>query len=414
MMLKKFSSNFKKNYYCRLCETKQLTKVIDLGRTPLANSFSSKIKRKELLVPLGVDFCNNCFHLQLTHIANPKKMFENYLYVSGTSNVTRSHFRSYSEDLKKIFKKDKKIKILDIASNDGTFLKNFKSKKFDCYGIDPAKNLNKDINNKNIKIMTGFFSEKKSLEIKSKYGDYDIITANNVFAHVDNLIDFSKGVKNILNKDGIFVFEVSYLIEVLKRNTFDTIYHEHMSFHSYYPLESFFKKLDMRIYDYKLSKVQGGSIRFYVCHKNGKFKKNKKINVLKLMELKDFKINKSQTYKKMQGVIYEKKIKIKKMISYLISQKKTLIGYGAAAKTTTLLNYFGITNKHFKFIVDDNPLKQNKFTPGTRIPIKSSHNIYKENIDYIFLLSWNFSNSIILKHKKFVKNGGVFLDIHSI
>ena len=170
----------------------------------------------------------------------------------------------------------------------------------------------------------------------------------------------------------------------------------------------------MRIYDYKLSKVQGGSIRFYVCHKNGKFKKNKKINVLKLMELKDFKINKSQTYKKMQGVIYEKKIKIKKMISYLISQKKTLIGYGAAAKTTTLLNYFGITNKHFKFIVDDNPLKQNKFTPGTRIPIKSSHNIYKENIDYIFLLSWNFSNSIILKHKKFVKNGGVFLDIHSI
>jgi SAM-dependent methyltransferase len=414
MMLKKFLSNYKKNYRCRLCEDSRLTKVIDLGKTPLANSFSSIIKKKELLVPLGVDLCESCFHLQLTHIANPKKMFENYLYVSGTSRVTRNHFKSYSENLKKIFKKNKKIKILDIASNDGTFLKNFKSKKFDCYGIDPAKNLNKDISNKNIKIMTGFFSEKKSSEIKSNYGDYDIITANNVFAHVDNLIDFSKGVKNILNKDGIFVFEVSYLIEVIKRNTFDTIYHEHMSFHSYYPLEFFFKKLDMRVYDYKFTKVQGGSIRFYVCHKNGKFKKNKNLDTLKLIELKNFKINKSQTYKKMQGIIYKKKNRIKKMISQLISQKKTLIGYGAAAKTTTLLNYFGITYKHFKFIVDDNPLKQNKFTPGTKIPIKSSYNIYKANVDYIFLLSWNFSKSIIQKHKKFIKKGGVFIDIHSI
>ncbi len=413
-MLKKFSSNFKKNHYCRLCETKQLTKVIDLGRTPLANSFSSEIKRKELWVPLGVDFCNNCFHLQLTHIANPKKMFENYLYVSGTSNVTRTHFKSYSENLKKIFKKNKKTKILDIASNDGTFLKNFEPKKFDIFGIDPAKNLNKNIKEKNLKIMTGFFSEQKSSKIKKKFGVFDIITANNVFAHVDSLIDFSKGVKNILDKNGIFVFEVSYLIEVLKKNTFDTIYHEHMSFHAYYPLEVFFKKLDMRIYDYKLTKVQGGSVRFYVCHKEGKFKKNKKLDDLKLMELKNFKINKIQTYKRMQDSIYKKKYRIKKMITRLVAQKKILIGYGAAAKTTTLLNYFGITTKHFKFIVDDNPLKHNKFTPGTKIPIKSSENIYKTNIDYIFLLSWNFSQSIIAKHKRFVKNGGIFLDIHSI
>ena len=414
MMLKKSSSNFKKNYYCRLCEAKNLTKALDLGKTPLANSFSSTIKKNELLVPLGVDFCNNCFHLQLTHIVNPKKMFENYLYVSGTSNITRAHFKLYSENLKKIFKNKPKTKILDIASNDGTFLKNFEPKNFDVYGIDPAKNLNKDIKEKNLKIMTGFFSEKKSIEIKKNCGVFDIVTANNVFAHVDNLIDFSKGVKNILDKNGVFVFEVSYLIEVLKKNTFDTIYHEHMSFHSYYPLEAFFKKLGMRIYDYKLTEVQGGSIRFYVCHKNGKYKKNKKLNVLKSVELKKFRINKLQTYKKMQSVILKKKDRIKKLISKLIHEKKFLIGYGAAAKTTTLLNYFGITNKHFKFIVDDNPLKQGKITPGTKIPIKSSESIYKKNIDYIFLLSWNFSKSIILKHKKFVNKGGIFVDIHSI
>lgn len=202
--------------HCRLCSSKKIKKVFDLGNTPLANSYlKKKLSVKLKKYPLGLNLCNKCGHLQLTHSIKPEKMFSNYLYKTNTSYKNFIHFKNYAYEIKKNYKKSGKI--LDIASNDGTFLKNFKSKKFDCYGIDPAKNLNKNINNKNMKIMTGFFSEKKSTEIKSKFGDYDIITANNVFAHVDNLIDFSKGVKNILNKDGIFVFEVSYLIEVLKK-----------------------------------------------------------------------------------------------------------------------------------------------------------------------------------------------------
>lgn len=161
MMQKKYLKYYKKNYLCRLCRSKRLKKVIDLGKTPLANSFSYSKNKKQFLVPLGVDFCKKCYHLQLTHIADAKKMFNNYLYVSGTSKVTIDHFKLYSEELKKIFLKKNKVKVLDIASNDGTFLKNFKSKKFDVYGIDPARNLNKTISDNKLKIMTGFFSKKK-------------------------------------------------------------------------------------------------------------------------------------------------------------------------------------------------------------------------------------------------------------
>ena len=216
-MSKKFSNNYWKNPCCRLCESTRLKKVIDLGKSPLANSFYRKIKKNILYVPLAVEFCQNCFHLQLSHIVNPKKMFQNYLYVSGTSKVTKKHFRIYAEDIKKIFRHKRKVKILEIASNDGTFIKNFRSKKYTALGIDPAKNLNEAFKDNKIKIITGFFSEQTSNKIKKKYHNFDAIVANNVFAHVDNLIGFSKGVKNILSKEGIFVLEVSYLIDVLKK-----------------------------------------------------------------------------------------------------------------------------------------------------------------------------------------------------
>lgn len=413
-MSRKSLKNFRRNRACRLCRSKNLSKVIDLGKTPLANSFNKSKNKKELMVPLAVDFCKSCYHLQLTHIVNSKKMFDNYLYVTGTSNVTINHFKSYSKDLKRIFKFQKKVKIIDIASNDGTFLNNFKSKKFEAFGIDPAKNLNNNIKNKKLNILTGYFSNKKGDEINKKYGKFDVITANNVFAHVDNLIDFSKGIKKIIKKNGVFVFEVSYLIDVLKKNTFDTIYHEHMSFHSLLPLEKFFNKLEMKIFDFKRSDVQGGSIRFYVCNKNSRYNINKKINVLKENEIKNYKVNKIKTYKKMQKNILIKKLRVKNDILSKIKKGNRLIGYGAAAKTTTLLNFFGINKKHFQFIVDDNPLKQNRFTPGTKIPIKNSKFIYTQKVDYIYILSWNFSKSIIDRHKNFLKKGKRFINIHKI
>ncbi len=219
-------------------------------------------------------------------------------------------------------------------------------------------------------------------------------------------------MKNILSKEGIFVLEVSYLIDVLKKNTFDTIYHEHMSFHSYYSLNKFFRNLGMRIFNFKLSKVQGGSIRLYICHQNSKYKNDPKLSHLQNHEISNLKINKIKTYRDMQKKILEMKYRIQKNINSNINEGKVLVGYGAAAKTTTLLNFFKINNKHFQFIVDDNPLKQNRFTPGTNIPIKSPKFIYENKVDYIYILSWNFYKSIISKHKKLLKQGKKFINLY--
>ena len=187
-----------------------------------------------------------------------------------------------------------------------------------------------------------------------------------------------------------------------------------MSFHSFLPLEKFFNKLGMRIFNFKLLDVQGGSIRLYVCNENSKYIKNEKINSLKKNELEIYNIDKIKTYRKLQKNILLKKNRVNRDISEKLKKGKNLVGYGAAAKTTTLLNFFEINNNHFKFVVDDNPLKQNRFTPGTKIPIRSSDYIYKENVDYIYILSWNFSKSIMQRHRNFIKKGKKFINIHKI
>ena len=196
-------------------------------------------------------------------------MFENYIYVSGTSKVLSEHFREYSEKVIKRFKLNTGSKILDIACNDGTFLNNFVKKNFqNVIGVEPAKNLRGMNLKKNIDINTDFFNFDYSKKLKKKYGKFELITANNVFAHSPHLYDFSKGVKNILSSKGVFIIEVSYLDTVIKRKTFDTIYHEHMSYHSLKPLIGFFKKQELQVFDFELIEAQGGSIRVYVCHKD--------------------------------------------------------------------------------------------------------------------------------------------------
>ena len=260
-----------------------------------------------------------------------------------------------------------------------------------------------------IKQLSLYFNYNNSKFIKSNYGTFDIISANHVCAHVDDLSNFIKGVKNLLNDDGIFSFEVSYLVNVLNKKTFDTIYHEHLDYHSLRPLINFFKKFNLEIFDFKLVEAQGGSIRIYVSHKEAKKINKKKISNQIFLEKKKYKLFRFSTYKKFEKEINETRDFLKRLVIGIINQNKTIAGYGAAAKTTTLLNYFDIGNKIIDFIVDDNRLKQDRFTPGTHIPIFNSKELYKRKPDYVILLAWNYSNFIIKMHKKFFKTGGKFI-----
>ena len=379
---------------CVLCNSVDLVKTLDFGETPLANSYPININKKELEFKLITVICKDCGHLQLKNLVNPKIMFQNYLYVSGTSGVLVKHFKNYAKKIIKKFKLSSDAKILDIACNDGTFLEFFKKKNIKhVVGIDPAKNLRKLNLKKKISIITDFFTYKTSFQIKKKFNYFDIITANNVFAHNPNLQDFTAGVKNILGKNGVFVLEVSYLLTVLKKKTFDTIYHEHMSYHSLKPLIKFFKKFNLEVFDFDLIEAQGGSIRIYICNKNEKKVNKSKINSQIQKEI-NYGVFQLQTYNKFYEYISFQKRKLRIILDSLKSQNKMIIGYGAPAKLTTLSHVLNFDNKDFKIVIDDNPLKQNRYVPGTKFLIKHSKILNNVKNVEIIVLAWNFFESI--------------------
>ncbi len=398
--------------YCRLCNSKKLKKIFDLGKTPLANSYSKENLSKRLKkYPLKLNLCNSCGHLQLAHSIKPEKMFSNYLYKTNTSRKNFLHFKNYAKEVSKLFKK-KKGKILDIASNDGTFLNFFNKKRFLRLGIDPAKNLKKLTNDKGIIQIDNFFTKKNSNQIKKKYGQFDIITANHVCAHVEDLNDFFQGVQNLLKNDGIFIFEVSYRGSVLQKNTFDTIYHEHLDYHALLPISKFVKRFKLKLINFKITEAQGGSLRAYVS-KNQKTKHQEKINKQIIKEKNKSNLFKSNTYKKFEKKINECKNKLNIILKKFSEKNYKIAGYGAAAKTTTLLNYFKLSkNNNIKFIFDDNRLKQGLCLPGTSIKIINPKNINSKDIDILIIFAWNYSDIIIKKiskNRKFRKQGGKFL-----
>ena len=397
------NSKIKIRKICTLCKASNLKIVLKFGKTPLANSYPEK-KKVEFFSPLTVVLCKSCGHSQLRELVNPSTIFSNYLYVSGTSNVLRKHFEDYANKMIKKFDLKKKDLILDIACNDGTFLENFTKKKFsNVVGVEPAKNLRNLNKRKKIKINTLFFNYKNSFFLKNKYQKFKLITANNVCAHIPDVDNFFKGVKNILDDNGIFVFEVSYLLDVINKLTFDTIYHEHMSYHAIRPLIKFAKKNNLQVFDFDLVKAQGGSIRVYVSHLG-----RKKVNNIKIKSQIVLENNKGlfseRLYDNYMKRINNQKNILSKILKSLKKQKKKIIGFGAPAKLTTFSYKFNINNKIVPFAVDDNYLKQNRYSPGKNIKIISYKNLKNKRFDAIMIFAWNFAESIITRINKDFKD----------
>jgi len=400
----KASKNFSIRKFCVLCENKSLKNVLNFGKTPLANSYLSKINTKEKKFPLICCLCANCGHLQLRYLVNPNLLFKNYLYVSGTSKVLVKHFENYFLTIQKKIKLNKSHdKILDIACNDGTFLNFFVKTGFkNVIGVEPALNLRALNLKKKIDINSFFFSFKNSFKLKKNYHTFKVITANNVCAHIPDIKNFMLGVKNILDSNGLFIFEVSYLKDVIEKLTFDTIYHEHMSYHSLSPLINFFESIGMSVQDFDLIEAQGGSIRIYITHMCKKNYNQKIINQIKLE--KKIGLLSKKLFKRFYSRIKDQKRTIKNFLDHnILKNNKILVGYGAPAKATTFSHVFDLGKNSIKYIVDDNHLKQDKFTPGKKIKIISFENLKKINFDYIIILAWNFAPSIIKKLRDTIK-----------
>ncbi len=404
------NSDYRRRKTCRLCNSDNLISVLKLESTPPANAFVTEEEKKknQICFPLELFFCKNCYHIQLLDIISPKLLFENYVYVSGTSKVFVHHFEEYAKEILKNYPLSKNSTVLDIGSNDGTLLQFFKDQKYLVLGIDPAKKISESTSKKGIETLTDFFDFELATKIQKKYGPISLITANNVFAHVDDLEGFVKGIHHLLSKDGIFVFEVSYLADVIKNTLFDMTYHEHLSYHSIIPLISFFQKNNLELIDVVKTDVHGGSIRCVVQLQGGIHTVKDSVNKIVKEELK-IRLDHEETYKEFGMKINEQKVKLQNLLKKIKDENKTIAGFGAPAKSTTLLYHFNIDPDMIEYIVDDNKLKQNLFSPGKHIPIVPSETIYEKRPDYILILAWNFAESIMKNHEEYKRRGGKFI-----
>ncbi|MDB2344686.1 NAD-dependent epimerase/dehydratase family protein [Candidatus Pelagibacter bacterium] len=374
---------------CRSCGNTDLKRVVSLGYQPLANNLLKKQNEECELYPLEMNYCSKCHNCQLSVSVDPKKMFSNYLYTSSTSKVFRNHFvnsaKKYTKELKL---NKKKTYIIDIGSNDGVALKPFLDLGFkNVLGIEPAKNLAKLANKNKIKTFNGFLEVKNLKKIKK---NADLILASNVFAHSDKLKEMAKCMFSLLGKKGTIIIEVQYLMNTLNDLTFDNIYHEHYNYWSLTSLLNFFKQFQGKIYRAEKIDTHGGSLRIYV-------KKGKKVkiesSVKKMLgDEEKFGIKKYKTYQEFGKKVFKIRENVIKNIKKLKANNKTIIGYGAPAKATTALNFFGIS-KEIDFIIEDNKLKHNKFIPGVKIPIKNKSKIVNKN-NTLLVLAWNFFKDI--------------------
>ena len=395
---------------CRICNSTNLHLILDLGEQPPANSLidKSQLNTIEPKFPLRLFWCGDCFLVQLLDIVNKEHLFKHYLYMTSASKPIVDHFKKYAVDIfNKFLNKQENPFVVEIGSNDGSLLREFKKLGSSILGIEPASNLAKLANDSDITTLNDFFSLDIAKNIvQSK--NASIVVANNVIGHVENLHDLMEGIKILIGEQGVFIFEVPYLLDLVKKLEFDTVYHEHLSYFSILPIINLIERFNLEIFDIQKQSVHGGTLRIFISKKNNF---NIKDNVNKFIKLEyEFGINNIKTYDKFSDDVQNLKNKIKELLHKLKNEKKSLFGYGASAKGNVLLNYCNIDYNILDYVVDTTPLKQGKFTPGTHIPILSSEKISdKGNNDVGLLLAWNYESEILKKEKSFRSKGGKFL-----
>ena len=403
-------SRYKFRKTCRLCSNKEFKLILDLGCQPPSNSFLSKnqLKKSEDKFPLRLYLCKKCYHLQLRDIVDKKLLFSNYLYMTSANKPIVTHFEKYADVIfNKFLKNKKENKVIEIGSNDGTLLKKFLRYNVNVLGIEPAKNLASISNKSKIKTKNCFFNYNIAKKI-AKEGKADVIIANNILGHVDDLQNFIKGIKVLLKDNSIFVFEVPHALKLIKKLEFDTIYHEHLSYFSIIPLQKWLRKNQLCIFDIQKQNVHGGTIRVFVSKENN-FRERSNVGKF-IRQEKSNRINNIHSYEKFSKDISDLKVSLKRRVMKLKDEGKIIFGYGAPAKGNVLLNYCEIDNKILDFITDTTILKQGKFTPGTKIPIINPKDRPKQYFKMVgLLLAWNYKIAIIKNERDFLKKGGKLL-----
>lgn len=398
----------KRRETCRLCDSRDLIQVLSLTPTPPANAFVRDRNQNQTAFPLDVRLCGNCSNVQLSDVVDPSAMFEEYVYVSGTSPSFVQHFEIYAKTIVSNFGLRKSDLVVDIGSNDGTLLRFFGEHGMQVLGVDPAREIARQASESGIETWPTFFDESVSERIRSERGTARCITANNVFAHIDDLAGTLAAIRYILSDDGVFVFEVSYLMDVLEKTLFDTIYHEHLDYHSATPLVPFFASHGMELVDVHRVPTHGGSIRCVVQMAKGPHLRSDRVDTLLALEA-ECGLNKAETFRDFGRKIDALRDELNQMLKQLQGDGKQIAGFGAPAKATTLMHHFDLGADAIQFIVDDSPLKQGLYSPGLHVPILPTAELYERKPDYVIILAWNFADPVIHNHAAFLASGGHFI-----
>ncbi len=384
--------------------------ALSLAPTPPANAFvpADALGREQARFPLDVAFCRNCAHVQLLDVVDPGALFAHYVYVSGTSPVFVRHFEDLAAFLTGRFKPVPGGLVLDIGSNDGTLLTAFARAGLRVLGVDPAREIAADATARGIETICGFFDPALARDIAARHGEAQIVTANNVFAHIDDLAGVVEGVRTLLAPSGVFAFEVSYLLDVVRNTLFDTIYHEHLDYHSVKPLVPFFAAHGMELIEAVRVDTHGGSLRGIVQRKGGPHPVGASVAAL-VAEEERFGLDRIETLHAFARDVEALGGELGALLRRMKAEGKRIAGFGAPAKATTLMYHFGIGPEWIDFIVDDSPLKQGLFTPGMHIPVLPSSALAEKKPDVLVILAWNFARPIIEKNTAFAKAGGRFV-----
>lgn len=397
---------------CRICGSAKLFKFLSLGETPLADAFVEKenLGKPEAKYPLDVAVCEECGLVMLVNIIDPELLFgDNYAFYTSASPQAVAHFRKYAHEVMERFPELAKKLTVDIAANDGVLLRPLKEMGAKVLGIDPAKNVTPVATASGIPMITDFFTEANAKKMEKEHGKAGLVLANNVLAHIDDVHDFVRGVRLLLDPSGVFIFEAQYFPNLLFKNQFDNVYHEHHSFYALRPLKKLLEANGMKIFDVEEVDTQGGSIRVFAEHTHGP--REAKPVVAKMIQAElDAGLDRTETYKNLAIRAEHVKKELIKILSDLKKQGKKIVGYGAPAKGNTLLNFCGIGTQYVDYIIDKTYFKHGKFTPGMHIPVYPIEKIEEDGPpDYYLLLVWNYAQGILKQEEEYVKNGGKFI-----
>lgn len=396
---------------CRACKSKNLQTFMRLGHHPPSNEFltQEEMGEPELSFPLDVMLCGDCSFVQIGYAVKPNLLFTpDYPYNSAVSDELPVHFAELAKQVVQNYGLGPDSLVVDIGGNDGTLLKGFVQCGTKVLNVEPTERIMKIARSRGIETVHAFWNEETARKILAEKGHAGAIVGTNVFAHVDDLDGFVSGVNVLLDKDGIFVIESPYLVELVEKNEFDTIYHEHLSYLSIRPLEKLFARFGMEIVDVVPQNIHGGSMRVFVKKSGGRWEAKESVRKFVEREEKGG-YGKLETYVAFAERVEKLRAELLELLRSLRSQGKSVIGYGAAAKANTLLNYFKIGTDLLDYVVDKSELKQGTYTPGMHIPVHSPDKIAEDRPDYVLILPWNFKDEIMRQQSQIREWGGKFI-----